>query len=492
MADLQISEIKDVRSVHQYVVAVGGGGTKKSPTAGKKYHFIGSGGVGMSGLAMLLIKEKANVSGSDMNGSAITEKLRNAGADIKIGHHSDNIPEDVDAIVISAAIKDDNPELAKAKAKSVMIYKYAQMLGLIMDRYKAIAIAGTHGKSTTGGWLAYAMSQMEADPNFVIGADIIQLGASCGIGKSSIFIAEACEYDRSFLNLHPKIGVLLNIEQDHLDYYKDEDEIVEAFARFASGVAVDGTVVAGTADKNVRKVVASMQGSRKIVTFGIGDGFDYSARDIDYRSEETEFGVFYKGGFVGRTTIQLPGAHSVSNAMAVIAAGVEAGLEIAKLTGAISGFVGMDRRMMEKGRAGGVVVLDDYAHHPTEIRATLAAVRQKYQQERIICVFQPHQYSRTRFLLADFAESFKGADLTIVPEIYFVRDTAESKAEVNAEKLVSEIMKNGSEAIFIDSFERICEYLKSNVKSGDVVITMGAGDIWKVADEYIRWFEGRG
>ena len=490
MGNARISDVTPVKSRGEYVVALKNkNGVGKSPAAGKKYHFIGAGGVGMSGLAALLLKEKAIVSGSDMQSSAIVDKLGNGGADIKIGHSPENVPKNADAVVISAAIRHDNPELIKARDNKVMVYKYAQMLGLIMDRYDGIAVAGTHGKSTVSGWLVYTIKQMGLDPNFIIGADISKLKASCGIGSDSYFVAEACEYDRSFLNFHPRVGVILNIEADHLDYYADENEIIEAFSAFAGGIRPGGVLVAGTRDKNVAKVVASLRGDKEILSFGIGDGFDLSAENIDYEKDITGFDVYFKGNSLGRAQIKLLGEHNVMNALAVLAAGIAAGIDAAEMITKLGDFSGMDRRMAEKGRFNGIVVLDDYGHHPTEIKASLQAVRQKYDETRLICVFQPHQYSRTRFLLKDFAESFSHADLTIVPEIYFVRDTALSKQEINAEKLVEKINSNGSNAIFADSFERICEFLKSNVKSGDVVITIGAGDIWKVADEYIQWLE---
>ena len=491
--DRIMSGTRTVKSRHEYIVALNSvKNSKKSVRAGKKHHFIGCGGVGMSGLATLLLKENAIVSGSDIAKTAVTDRLIASGADIKEGHQSDNLPDDAEAVVISAAVEADNPELVKAKDSGIMVYKYAQMLGLLMDGYDGLAIAGTHGKSTTGGWLVHTLVQLGLDPNYIIGADITQLDKSSASGSGNAFIAEACEYDRSFLNLHPKTGVILNIEADHLDYYTDENQIVEAFTDFANGIRSDGVLLAGTEDKNVAKVVASLQGKKEVITFGIGiEGrFDWAAVNVKLEKDFTSFDVHYNGEFIAAAKIQLPGIHNVRNALAVVASAVAAGAEAKTVIEKLGEFTGMDRRMEEKGRVDGIVIVDDYAHHPTEIKASLEAVRQKYAPQRLICVFQPHQYSRTRFLLKDFSQSFVLADLTIVPEIYFVRDTAESKSLVDAEKLVAEIQKCGSEAIFVDSFERICEYLKSNVKSGDVVITMGAGDIWKVADEYIRWFKG--
>lgn len=485
---MKIMEYKPVKCAHHYYVPMGTKNMeKKSPAEGKNYHFIGIGGVGTSALAAILMKEKAIISGSDMMGSNLTDRLVEGGATIKIGHKTEFLPENVDGVIISAAVKDDNPELLEAKRRHIMIYKYAQMLGLVMDRYKGVAISGTHGKSTTTGWLVYVLKTLGVDPNFVVGADIQQYGVSSGVGNSDCFIAEACEYDRSFLNLRPQVGVILNIEPDHLDYYADINEIVGAFGDFANGIRHDGILVASGEDKNVLKLLSQFRRDKHIVTFGLSDKFDFSAKEIQQYPDRTEFTCLDKHNILGRVTIKLPGLHNVYNALAVIASAVSLGLDAIDVMKVMGGFEGMDRRLMKKAEINGICIYDDYAHHPTEIKASLKGMRQRYDGRKIYCIFQPHQYSRTRFLLKDFAESFKLADLTIVPEIYFVRDTEKSRNEVNAQMLADEIKKKGSNAMFINSFESICEFLKNNVKSGDILMTMGAGNVWKVADEYIQW-----
>jgi UDP-N-acetylmuramate--alanine ligase len=484
---LKITDYRPVKSAHQYFVPIGNRNMeKKSPAHAKRYHFIGIGGVGTSALAAVLMKEKAVVSGSDMQDSVLTERLSAGGAAVKMGHSADNLPDGLDGVVISAAVKDDNPELLEARRRKIMIYKYAQMLGLVMDRYKGVAISGTHGKSTTTGWLVYVLKKLGIESNFVVGADIMQLGSSSGIGSSEVFIAEACEYDRSFLNLHPHIGIILNIEPDHLDYYSNIGEIVSAFGDFANGIKTDGVLIAGGEDANVAKLLPALR-DRHILTFGLKDIFDYSAAQIKLFADRTEFTCLNGEREIGRATIKLLGEHNVRNALAVIAAAETLGLDGKDVLSVLGGFEGMDRRLMKKAELNGITVYDDYAHHPTEIKASLKAMRQKYDGRKIFCVFQPHQYSRTRFLLKDFAESFKLADMTIVPDIYFVRDTEKSKTEVNSQMLVDKIRQNGSNAMFLDSFESICEFLKTNVKSGDILITMGAGNVWKIADEYIQW-----
>jgi UDP-N-acetylmuramate--alanine ligase len=471
---------------------------KQLSLAGKKFHFIGAGGIGMSGLAQLLMKNNAIVAGSDQTPSDVITALRQMGADIKIGHRAENLSSETDVVVISAAIKEDNPELKPARQKGYKIKKYAQMLGELMSCYDGIAISGTHGKSTTCGWLIYCLKQAGVEANFIIGAKINQLGCSSGVADSRYFVAEACEYDRSFLNLKPKIACILNIEQDHLDYYKDEDEIVEAFGEFALGTKPDGVLIANGQDANVAKIISMLDArcstriqnrvSRiKVETFGLDENCNFYAENIVLNDGLYAFDVYHNGELLGATRISVPGTHNILNALAVVAIAVNAGLDSGQILQLLPGFTGMDRRLMLKGRFSAIVVLDDYAHHPTEIRASIAAIRQRYQPRRIWCVFQPHQYSRTRFLLDDFAESFKLADVTIVPEIYFVRDSQAAKKEINAQMLVDRIRANGTKALFIDSFAAICNYLKRNVTSGDLVVTMGAGDIWKVADEYIQW-----
>jgi len=458
--------------------------------AGKRFHFIGAGGIGMSGLAALLVKHKSKVSGSDQTGGVVIDRLCQWGADIKIGHKEHNLDPATDAVVISAAIREDNPELKLARQLNIRVYKYAEMLGKLFNCYSGIAVSGTHGKSTTSGWLAYVLKNAKLDPTFIVGADIPQLGGNSGIGDDKWFVAEACEYDRSFLNLKPLIGCILNIEQDHLDYYKDEAEIVEAFRDFALGVKPGGVIIANGEDKNVSKILldSRLRGNdRKIETFGFGRDCNYYADNVEENNGLYTFDVYHNEESLGRTKTSIPGKHNVANALAVIASAVNAGVEPGEVLRLLPGFTGVDRRLMLKAQLKGITILDDYAHHPTEIRASLKAIREHYQPKRLWCVFQPHQYSRTRFLLNDFAESFKLADITIVPEIYFVRDSQQSRKEVNSQVLVDKIRARGSEAMFIDGFAAICDYLTKQVRSGDAVVTMGAGDVWKVADEYIRW-----
>jgi UDP-N-acetylmuramate--alanine ligase len=486
-AKLKKSATNNRKNSTDSVVSVANIETGTATVAGKRFHFIGAGGVGMSGLAQLLLKNSGVVTGSDQTQTSVTDRLCEMGADIKIGHNQSYLNPDTNAVVISAAIKEDNPELKLARERGHKIYKYAEMLGQLCNCYEGIAVTGTHGKSTTSAWLTYCLKQAGIDVNFIIGADVIQLGSSSGTGDSKYFIAEACEYDRSFLNIKPRIGCILNIEQDHLDYYKNEEDIVNAFADFAFGVKSDGVLIANGTDSNAAKVISRLSADLRCQTFGLDKKCNFYAANIQLNDGLYSFDVYHNDKWLGSTRISLPGSHNILNALAVVAMATNVGLEPDRVLALLSCFTGIDRRLMLKGRIGQITVIDDYAHHPTEIRASLAAIRERYEPKRIFCVFQPHQYSRTRFLLNDFSESFKLADVTIVPEIYFVRDSQAAKKEINSQILVERMRNNGTEAVFIEDFGRICEYLKDNITAGDLVVTMGAGDIWKVADEYFRW-----
>jgi len=474
--------------------------------AGVRYHFIGAGGVGMSGLARLLVGKKALVTGSDQVEGAATRSLNGLGAHIYVGHSAENLDPATDVVVISAAIRETNPELQRARQQGCRVVKYAQFLGELMDHFEGIAVSGTHGKSTTSGWLVYCLKRAGIDANFVVGADILQLGGSSGCGDSDVFVVEACEYDRSFHNFKPAVACILNIDRDHLDCYGDEDAIIESFCQFARGTREDGLIVAGTDDPNVRNMLSRLgvdrdsgHGSRaaprgpRVVTFGFDAGCSFSARNLEEKDGFHYFDVFRDGCPLGSTRISLPGLHNVRNALAVVAMAVSIGVEPERLLGPgakgdspLNGFQGMDRRLMLKARLGGITVLDDYGHHPTEIRASLAAIRQRYQPRRLWCVFQAHQYSRTQALLEEFAGSFAQADKVIVPEIYSARDSQASREAVNGKILADRIRRSGTDAEHVATFDAVCDHLEQYVNAGDVVVTMGAGDIWKVADEYIQ------
>ncbi len=358
MEQLEIKPFRQkIKAVYRYEVV----DTEKNPiVAGRRFHFIGAGGVGMSGLAKVMLKNKAIVTGSDQTRSTATDKLCELGANIKTGHCEENLHQQTQAVVISAAVRESNPELAHARAKGCRVYKYAEMLGILCSRYETIAISGTHGKSTTSGWLAYCLQLAGLDPNFIIGADVLQLGSSSGTGESRFFVAEACEYDRSFLNLKPYIGCILNIEADHLDYYKDEAEIVEAFTDFARGIKHGGVLVCSGADDNVAKVAGRLSSYVRLETFGFDKSCNYSAQNLTPENGGYKFDVLRHGRLLGNARISLPGKHNVANALAVIAMAKNAGMEIERIFEILPEFTGMDRRVMFKDKVNDITVLDDF------------------------------------------------------------------------------------------------------------------------------------
>jgi UDP-N-acetylmuramate--alanine ligase len=317
----------------------------------------------------------------------------------------------------------------------------------------------------------------------VVGGTVPQLGGGSRSGGSDVFVAEACEFDRSYHNLHPRVAILTNIEEDHLDCYKDIDEIVESFRHFAGLVPADGLILANGQDRHVLQALAGQKAPVELVA--LADGFSWSTRETGvergcYRGE-----ISYKGKPAANIRLSVAGRHNLFNGTMAIAACATYGIDPTKAADALAGFTGVDRRMTEVGRVNGAVIVDDYGHHPTEIRATLRAVREKYQPNRLFCVFQPHQHSRTRFLLEDFAASFSDATETIVPDIYFVRDSESERQKVSAADLVQRITQAGQQARHLPEFAAIVDYLKSEARGGDLIVTMGAGNVWEIGRELV-------
>ena len=453
--------------------------------AGVGVHLIGVGGCGMRALAHMLIDRGAQVSGSDLCDSGSLLRLRDSGAGVYIGQGPENIPKACRLVVHSAAIHPDNPELLAAKDRDVQLVKYSEMLGQLMDEQEGVAVAGTHGKSTTSAMVAFALCRAGVDPSYIIGATVEQLGGASGAGTGKHFVAEACEFDRSFLNLRPKLAAILNIEEDHLDCFKDLSAIIEAFRAFAGQVADTGVLIANGEDRNVTEALS--HAACEVQTFGMTDGCTWAGANVTSDRGRARMDVMFDGSLFCHIAMKLPGKHNAYNALAATALLHHAGLageQIAKLLGE---FEGTRRRMTLKGQARGITVIDDYAHHPTEIQVTLKALRDYYAPKRLWCVFQPHQHSRTRFLLKDFARCFGQADHVLVPEIYFVRDSAREKDCISAEDLVAQVGFNGGAARYLGSFDEIADTLKKELAPGDLVVTMGAGNIWEVADEIVRW-----
>jgi len=455
------------------------------PYAGKRVHLIGIGGSGMSGLAGVLLRCGAVLSGSDRQGFKAQGRLEELGAAIAIGHAPINIPSDCNIVVASAAVKKDNPEYAEAVRRGLPVMSYAQMLGQVMKLRTGIAVSGTHGKSTTTALVAFILRHAKADPTFVVGADVPQLDGSSAVGDGAHFVAEACEYDRSFLNLFPRYAAILNLEEDHLDYFHGIQDIISAFHGLAELVPDNGAVIANGEDANV---AAALKGiNAPVETFGTSEGLTWRA--VDIRSVEGcyQFTILRDGlPFTDVSMDNLPGRHQVFNALAATALAHHAGVAPDVISLALSKFAGAARRLFKRGEAGGILILDDYGHHPTEVQVTLRAVREHYPNRKLWVIFQPHQHSRTRFLLDDFAKSFGQADHLLVPDIYFVRDSEAEQNAISSRHLVERVCANNCDAKYLPGHEEIVEYVATHARSGDVVMTMGAGDVWKIADELVR------
>lgn len=456
-----------------------------SALAGKRVHLIGIGGSGMRGLAGVLLRCGARVSGSDRTGGREIRDLISMGATVEIGQSPRNVPEACDLVVYSAAIKDENPELMEAKRREIPLKRYAQMLGEVMDLRTGIAVAGTHGKSTTTAMVSHVLRQARLDPTFVVGAGVEQLGGSSGVGDGPHFVVEACEFECSFLNFRPQLAAILNIEEDHLDWFKDLGAIIEAFKAFASRVPRDGYLITNGAD---RACAAAVDGVRcHIETYGFDRESTWSAANISATRGCYRFTVLRNGQEFGRIELaRIPGRHQVGNALVATALATHAGVGPDVIARALGEFAGAERRLTHRACVGGVDLYDDYGHHPTEIQVTLRALREYHPGRRLWLIFQPHQHSRTRFLLNDFARSFGAADHLIVPDIYFVRDSAAERDAICSSDLVERVRANGGDAIYLPDFDSIVAHVRSNVRSGDLVLTMGAGDIWKVSDELVR------
>ncbi len=435
----------------------------------------------------MLLHEGVSVSGSDLVDGAVLDTLRGMGAYLSVSQAGENIPPDTEMLIISAAVRQDNPEVVEARRRGMEIIKYASALGLLMREKTGVAVSGTHGKTTTTAMLAVILTSAGMDPSFVVGATVPQLATSSREGAGDAFVVEACEYDRSFLNLHPQIAVINNIEEDHLDYYGGLEEIVEAFREFAGLLDRDGVLVGNAHDRNAMSVLSAARCRR--LTFGAEVEADWQAVNLDCSDGAYCFDVMKDALMVGRMRLAIPGLHNVLNSLAAVAVADELGVDFVASARALEDFCGAERRFSIVGKAAGVTVIDDYAHHPTEIQVTLKAARDCYDSGRIWVVFQPHQYSRTRFFLKDFARSFAQVDRIIVPDIYFVRDSDRERKLVNARDLVTQMRGLGYHAEYIPEWRCIIDRIISQARPGDVVITMGAGNVNEVADALFERLE---
>ena len=446
----------------------------------KRIHCIGIGGIGLSAIAEILLSRGYQVSGSDMKESDMAEKLRADGIDVIVGHSADNV-EGVDLIIYSAAIGMDNPELAKAEELGIPAITRAQALGALMTEYdNSIAVSGTHGKTTTTAMISLILREANLDPTILVGGNLSEIGGNVKVGNSKYFVTEACEYMDSFLSLKPKLEIILNIDSDHLDYFKDVDHIARSFDKFAGLVPEDGAIIAYDANPFVKSVI---EGRPNAVTFGLSEACDYSASDIVFNSDGMPaFDVMHGGRNLCRMNLSVPGEHNVLNALSAFACAHILGVGPETIAKTLQEYTGTQRRFDVLGTTkGGVKIIDDYAHHPTEIKATLAAVR-KMKHEKLWCLFQPHTYTRTMALMDEFAGSYDEADEIVLAEIYAAREKNIHK--ISSNQLVEKIKEKDPDKVVscIENFEDIAKYVYENAKEGDLVLTMGAGDIYRVGE----------
>ena len=449
----------------------------------KHVHFIGIGGISMSGLAEILLGKGFRISGSDNSASALTERLEKAGAVIMIGQSADHISPDTDLVVYTAAIHPDNPEFIAAKKQGIPMLSRAQLLGQIMQNYDLpINIAGTHGKTTTTSMCTHVLMRAGLDPTVTLGGILPSIGGNIRVGGTKYFVAEACEYTNSFLSFFPKIELILNVDADHLDFFKDLDDIASSFHRFAALLPEDGTLIINRDTAKYDVVTDHL--ACGIITYSLNGDADYMAEDIHFDENGcASFVCLERGKPLGNIRLCIPGMHNVSNSLAVIALSRKLGLSPEIIAQGIADFHGADRRFERKGTAFGATIIDDYAHHPTEIRAIITAALQT-PHKKLWVVFQPHTYTRTKALLPEFADALSLADHIVLSDIYAAREV--NTVGISSEDLRAEIEKRGTKADYFSSFEEILEFLKTQLKEGDLLITMGAGNIVDVGEDLLR------
>ena len=447
---------------------------------GAEIHMMGIGGVGMSGLALVMDRMGYKVSGCDLHLGEASARLRAQGIEVAEGHDPSHL-SGVGMVVASAAIPSTDPELAAAREAGIPVLSRAEALGRLMDEKNGIAISGTHGKTTTTCMVASVLETAGLDPTILIGGDLEILGGNAKLGGGDLLVAEACEAYGSFLELFPRMAVILNIEHDHHDYYPTLEDVLNSFRQFLSQVKDGGLAIMCADCPNVRAVIPSVR--QRVVTYGLSDGVDYQAVDVDVDSPSPTFRVVHQGKDLGRFTLNVPGEHNVRNALASIAVGSELGVVSSIMAEALVGFHGAGRRFEILATVGDITVVDDYAHHPTEVRATIEAARAWHR--RLVVVFQPHLYSRTESLAEEFADALKGVDIPVLTEIYAARE--KPKPGVSASMLVDMINLDGlGKALFIPDKTRVAGELLPILKPGDLVIVMGAGDIRESGEDLVR------
>ena len=448
-----------------------------------KIHFIGIGRISMSALGEICLNKGYEVSGSDMSESSMTNKLQSQGAKIYIGQRKENIVDGLDMVVYTAAIHPDNEELMAAKEKNILTINRAAFLGQIMREYKnSIAVAGTHGKTTTTSMLSTIFDSTNLDPTILVGGNLKSIGGNVKIGNSQNFITEACEYTDSFLNFNPKIAIVLNIEEDHLDYFSGIEEIKASFNKFGKLLPRDGHFVINGDSANTEGILHDVKAT--VIKYGKESTNDVIIKNIYFNDHGFgSFDLTYFGKDLGNFQLSVPGVHNIYNATSAIIVSIVSGISIEDIKSGITKYTGVGRRFETKGTYNGALVVDDYAHHPTEIATTLKAARQT-QPKRLICAFQPHRYSRTQLLQKEYGSCFKAADLLILTDVYSAGE--DPIPGVNGELLVQEVTKQtGQQVVYVQDKNEIAGYLKSIAQEGDLIMTMGAGDIVKCGEELV-------
>jgi UDP-N-acetylmuramate--alanine ligase len=447
----------------------------------KCIHFVGIGGIGMSGIAEVLANLGYNVTGSDVQTSETTARLQKIGAKVIIGHAAENIGK-ADVVVTSTAVKTNNPEVVEAHKRNVPVIPRAEMLAELLKMKFSVAVSGSHGKTTTTSMISTILAQGNLDPTMVIGGKLASIGSNARLGDGEIIVAEADESDGSFLKLSPTIAVITNIDREHLDYYPGINEIKNAFLTFANIVPFYGCTVVCSDNIHVREIIPSIK--RKMITYGIESVADYSAVNIKFLKTKTTYTLVYKKKKLGTVELVVPGLFNVYNSLAAIAVARELNLDFSTIREGLKNFSGVQRRLEIKGRVGDITVVDDYGHHPTEIKETLKAMRQIWKN-RLVVVFQPHRFTRTKALFEEFTKAFGNVDILILNDIYPASE--EPIAGINSAVLCKAIKKTGQKHVeYIPRAEETIEYLLKTVKAKDTVATIGAGSIYKIGEALIK------
>jgi UDP-N-acetylmuramate--alanine ligase len=445
-------------------------------------HFVGIGGIGMSGIAELLLNLGYCVSGSDLKSTDITRRLADLGGTLHTGHAADNVAK-ADVVVISSAVKEDNPEVVAARNRSIPVIPRAEMLAELMRLKYSVAVAGAHGKTTTTSMVGAVLAAGNLDPTIVIGGKLRSVDTNAVLGQGNYIVAEADESDGSFLKMAPTIAVVTNIDREHLDFYDDLDDIVQTFARFIDRIPFYGLAVLCLDNEHVQNLIPHIK--KRYTTYGVSSQADFQAREIHCDGLFSRYQVYHHGQHLGEVRLNLPGIHNVYNSLAGIAVGMELNIPFATIRSALETLEGVRRRLEIKGTAGGITVIDDYAHHPTEIKTTLQSARCSWSDHRIVGVFQPHRYTRTQALFDDFTRAFYETDQLILLPIYSAGEA--TIAGVSHTLLCEGIQAHGHKDVTCtDGFEQALKVLQRQVREGDIVITMGAGDVWKLGETLLK------